>query len=279
MYRLAPLRASLNSPGSRLAAAVTLIALALLVSACGPSDDSSNGGEQGQDSGSGGGAEQSTSPETTGMEGTSMEGTSMGATSMEGTGMEDTSSMGTTGMEGTSMGETTGGATLAGGPQDEIRDGTWRVDGAGTVRFSFTDGGVELGEVSPNSGWDQRVAEESDDGLEVRFTREDTDWKFQAGVDGGQAEISTGRDIQPAEAGSYMVGDAAEVGFSSEGGTLTLDNVDARDGWRVTEQDESSDEIELEFARGNLTAEFEAELSDGQINLETSRKVSGPVPN
>ncbi|WP_047865863.1 hypothetical protein [Rubrobacter aplysinae] len=262
--------------------AVALVALALVISSCGSSD---NGGEQGQTSGSGGsGGETGPAPAesagTTSMDGTTggMESTSMGGT----TGGMETTGAGTTSMGTTSMGETTA-PTLAGQPQDEIRDGTWRVDGAGTVRFSFTDGtdgGVELEDVSPRSGWDQRVAEQSADELEVHFTRGDADWKFEVEVDGGQAEISTERDTRPADAGSYRVGDAAEVEFSSEGETLSLDNVDTKDGWRVSSRDESSDDIELDFEKGGgLTAEFEAEQSNGQTKLETSQKVSGPVPN
>lgn len=252
-----------NPSRRRFAAATVLTVLLFVLSACGSSDNGGgqgdSDGEQGQSSGSGGGTTQPTLSETTG---------DMGTTSM------GTTSMGTTSME-----ETTGGPTLATPPRDEVRDGTWRVDDAGTVRFQFTDGGVSLEGVNPNSGWEQRIASQSSDELEVRFTRDDTDWKFEVEVDGGQAEISTERDVQSADGGSYRVGDAARVWFDSEDDTLSLNSLELRDGWRVIEQDESSDEIELDFANGNVTAEFEAEQSDGQTELETSQKVSGPVPD
>lgn len=174
-----------------------------------------------------------------------------------------------------------GGETAGGGAQatDEVRDGTWRVDEAGTVQFQFADNAIELQDVSPNSGWDQRVAAQRSDELEVHLTQDNTDWKFEVELDGGNAEISRERDTQPAEDGNYRVGDAAEVRFSSQEGSLSLDNVDTMDGWEVTTRDESSNDIEIDFRNGDATAEFEAEQSNGQTKIEISQKVAGPVPN
>lgn len=230
--------------GDRLIVACAFVMLVFALPACGSSED---GAEQGQ-SGSGDG--QATQPAS----------------------QEQTTSA--------SGDETTGGETTMGGQaMEEVRDGTWQVDEAGTVEFRFADNSIELQDVSPNSGWDQRIAAQSADELEVHLTRDDTDWKFEVEVDGERAEISRERDTQAADAGIYQVGDAAEVRFGSEDGSLSVDSVDTANGWEVTKRDESSDDIEIDFAKGNATAEFEAEQSSGRTGLEISQKVSGPIPN
>lgn len=177
--------------------------------------------------------------------------------------------------------ETTGGdaTTLGGQVSNEVRDGTRRVDGAGTVEFRFADSGVELQNVSPESGLEQWVTAQSSSELEVHFTRNSIDWKSEVELDGDRAEISTERDTRPADSGSYQVGDAAAARFGSEDGPLSLDSVNTRTGWRITKRDESSNEIEIDFAKGDATAEFEAEQSGGQTQLEISQKVRDPIQN
>ena len=243
-----------TSPSSfrcRLTLAAVLAALMLTLSACGSPDGS---GQQEQNSGSG----ESVTTQSDSQQSDSQEPADSGATETEGNGTTE----------------------AAGGREDEVRDGTWQVDDAGTVAFQFTGNGVELQNVSPNSGWDQRVAERQSDEIEVHFTRNDTDWKFEAEMDGDQAEISRERDTQPADSGSYQVLDAAEVEFSSGNGSLSLGSVGTKSGWKVTKRDASSDDIGIDFAKDNsATAEFEVERSNGQTKLEISQKVSGPVPN
>ena len=51
------------------------------------------------------------------------------------------------------------------------------------------------------------------------------------------------------------------------------------EGWETTKRDESSDDIEMDFRRGDATAEFEAELSNDEAELEMDQKVTGPIPN
>ena len=48
----------------------------------------------------------------------------------------------------------------------------------------------------------------------------------------------------------------------------------------MTKYDKSSDDIEIDLAKGNsAAAEFGAEQSNSQTKLEVSQKASGPAPN
>lgn len=123
------------------------------------------------------------------------------------------------------------------------------------------------------------MADEKADEIEVHFTRGRTDWKFEVELDRDNMEVSKEQEIRQADAGTYPVGDAGEVDFRADGDSLTLGDVRTNEGWEVTKRDESTDEIEIDFVRGDATAEFEAETGSGGIELEIDQKVTGPIPN
>jgi hypothetical protein len=161
----------------------------------------------------------------------------------------------------------------------KVRDGTFKVDKAGTVEFRVNNV-LNLQDVSPNSGWRQRIAAQSSDDIEVHFLKGNVDWKFEVELDPNSLEVSKEQDITQAKAGTYTVGDAGQVRFRSGGGTLTLINVKTNDGWKIKKRDVSSDDIEIDFRQGRATAEFGAELDDGGgLSLEINQKLKGPVPS
>jgi hypothetical protein len=161
-----------------------------------------------------------------------------------------------------------------------VRDGTFKVDKAGTVEFRVNNNVLNLQDVSPNSGWRQRIAAQSSDDIEVHFLKGNVDWKFEVELDPNSLEVSKEQDITQAKAGTYTVGDAGQVRFRSGGGTLTLINVQTNDGWKIKKRDVSSDDIEIDFRQGRATAEFGAELDDGGgLSLEINQKLKGPVPS
>ena len=161
----------------------------------------------------------------------------------------------------------------------KMRDGTFKVDKAGTVEFQVNNNALDLQDVSPNSGWRQRIAAQSSDDIEVHFLKGNVDWKFEVEIDSNM-EISEEQDISQVKGGAYKVGDAGEVQFRSDGSSLTLVNVQTNDGWKTTKRDVSSDDIEIDFRQGRAKAEFGAELDDsGGLSLEITQKLKGPVPS
>ncbi|MFB8386887.1 hypothetical protein ACFC3F_07085 [Microbacterium sp. NPDC055910] len=175
--------------------------------------------------------------------------------------------------------ESTGTSSTA-GAVDELRDGTWQVGDAGEVEFSLQNGSLALVEVRPADGWQQRISDEDSDEIEVYFTRDNTRWKFEVELERGTMEISQELKITRGAGGTYPVGSAAVVAFDTDGSTLTLGSVDVSDGWAIVKQDESADDIELDFRNDgtNGSAEFEAELEDGGVDIEISQKLTGPIP-
>lgn len=244
----------------------TLIVLALLtVASCGSQDGSQGNQSGGKDSagadGSTGSAQSATTAETT--EGGEQKGGGQKGGEQKGGGQKD----------GATTAQTATGAM-------KVRDGTFWVDQAGTVEFQVNNNALDLRDVSPNSGWEQRIAAQDPDDIEVHFLRGNVDWKFEVEIDPNKMEVSKEQDITQAKAGTYTVGDAGQVQFRSSGGSLTLVNVQTNNGWKITKREVSSDDIEIDFRQGKAKAEFGAELDDsGGLSLEITQKLKGPVPS
>lgn len=96
----------------------------------------------------------------------------------------------------------------------------------------------------------------------------------QQADDGQEADPASGNDDQDsAEAAGtpsevYEVGPAGEVEISVESDSLTLVEARPNEGWSIDEIEEEDDEIEVDFVRGNEEWEFEAELENGQVDIE-----------
>lgn len=69
----------------------------------------------------------------------------------------------------------------------------------------------------------------------------------------------------------YQVGPAGEVELRDDNGRLVLVDARPNQGWRVEDVEEEADEVELDFVRGNEEWKFEAELEEGQIDVEIER--------
>lgn len=78
--------------------------------------------------------------------------------------------------------------------------------------------------------------------------------------------------------GTWPVGDAGEVEFTADGGQLTLVEVRPADGWTETDRDIESDEIEIDFQRGNVEWRIEVELKDGVLEIEIDQDIDGADP-
>jgi hypothetical protein len=254
-------------------AALIVIALLTLAS-CGSQEGSQGDQSGGKDpagaDGSTGSAQSATTAETT--EGGEQKGGGQKDVEQKGGGQKDEGQKG-----GQQKGDGTKAQTATGAMK--VRDGTFRVDKAGTVEFQVNDNALDLQNVSPKSGWRQRIAAQSSDDIEVHFLKSNVDWKFEVEIDSNM-EISEEQDISQARGGTYKVGDAGEVQFRSDGSSLTLVNVQTNTGWKTTKRDVSSDDIEIDFRQGRAKAEFGAELDDsGRLSLEINQKAKGPVPS
>jgi hypothetical protein len=66
-----------------------------------------------------------------------------------------------------------------------VRDGTFKVDKAGTVEFRVNNNVLNLQDVSPNSGWRQRIAAQSSDDSVIDFRQGRATAEFGAELDDG----------------------------------------------------------------------------------------------
>jgi hypothetical protein len=240
----------------------TLIVLALLTVASCSSQDGSQGNQSG-------------SKDTAGADGSTQSATTAETTAggeQKGGGQEDGGQKGEKQKGGGQKGGATGSM--------KVRDGTFWVDQAGTVEFQVNNNALDLRDVSPNSGWEQRIAAQESEDIEVHFLRGNVDWKFEVELDPNKMEVSKEQDITQAKAGTYKVGDAGQIQFRSSGGSLTLVNAQTNSGWKITKREVSSDDIEIDFRQGRAKAEFGAELDDsGGLSLEITQKLKGLVPS
>lgn len=156
--------------------------------------------------------------------------------------------------------------------QNEVRDGVWAIGDAGEVEFQQENGGLTLLETRPESDWQVRTEEESDE-IDAYFTQGNQEWHFEAEVDDGRLEIDLELDIDDAQPGLYEVGDAGSVEFDYYGSTLSLVDVQTNEGWQSSIEEEDSDEIEVDFARDNVEWDFEVEIDDGRLELEIDQEV------
>lgn len=167
--------------------------------------------------------------------------------------------------------------TAAGEPAG-IRDGVWTVGDAGEVEFSFENGALELIDARSNPLWGVEIDEQSPDEIEVDFESGNVEWEMEIEVEGNEAEIEIDQDIDPAEPGTYQVGDAGEVEFQSGAEGLVLVDARANEGWDVVVDEQDAEEIEVEFTRGNVEWDFDAELDDGELDVEIDQEITGPIP-
>ena len=180
---------------------------------------------------------------------------------------------------GTAPAEAVDAGELGDGAVAELRDGTWQVGNAGEVEFTLSGGKLALTEVRPADGWQHRVSDEKANEIEVHFTRDAMEWKFEVET-GHELEISKELKIGKASPGTYQVGDAASVTFTSDGSGVTLGDVQVADGWAVTKRDVKDHQIELEFRNQGTggKAEFEAKFHGGALRVEIDQKMTGPLP-
>ena len=162
----------------------------------------------------------------------------------------------------------------------EAIPGTWPVGDAGTVAFSIVDGALVLDDVTANDGWVMAIDEQDPDEIEVDFSRGNVEWEIEIELedDGRTLEIEIDQDIEPADPGTYDIGDAGTFSFRVVDGGLVLGDLNVADGWTLTELDEEPDEIEFELTDGPRRFDVEVELEDdGTIELEIDYEVVGPV--
>jgi hypothetical protein len=73
---------------------------------------------------------------------------------------------------------------------------------------------------------------------------------------------------------SYNVGGAGTVTVQIVTGQLVLLDVTATNGWSFEVDKSDGRDVRIEFQSGELEAEFEAKLRDGQIRIEVEAKDS-----
>ena len=166
-----------------------------------------------------------------------------------------------------------------GGEVAVMRDGVWQVGDAGEIEFRFENGTLSLIGTRANSGWEVEIDEQEADEIEVDFGRENVEWDFDVEAEGNVLRVEMTQQIDDAEAGIYGVGDAGEVEFGLENGRLILVENRPNEGWDARVGEESDDEIEIDFVRGNVEWQFEAELDDDEVQVEIDQRISGPVAN
>lgn len=166
------------------------------------------------------------------------------------------------------------GANGAGG----VRDGVWKVGDAGSVEFLLQDGALTLVETRTNPGWSAEIDEEEPQRIDVDFRRANVEWEFEVGTSRNM-EIGIKQRIEPAEAGTYQLGDAGEVKLGVEGGSLVLAEVQTNERWSSEIDKQESDRIELDLERANERWRFRAELDDGELGLELDRRIKGALAN
>ena len=167
-----------------------------------------------------------------------------------------------------------------GGPYGALRDGVWAVGPAGEVEFRVTGSDtLELVDVRVNDGWEITGQESDSDSIDVDYRQGPVDYQIEVEIDDGVLEIEIDQDIDPAEGGTFFIGEAGTADVTVDNGRLVLGAVTLKDGWTEVERD-VDDEVELDLRReGNgffELWELQADLDDGGLDVEVDYEIEGP---
>ncbi|MDQ3507171.1 MAG: hypothetical protein M3494_04020 [Actinomycetota bacterium] len=160
-----------------------------------------------------------------------------------------------------------------------LEDGVRQVGEAGEVEFRVEDGILNLVDVSANSGWDYQLGKQDFDEVKVFFIGDEARWEFGAEIDDGYIlEVETKQEIPSARPGTYEVGDAGEVSFSTADGRIILDDYGVAEGWSANIEENDFEDVHLKFlGEGGAEYKFEAEYDDGIIEVEIDGKERGTI--
>ncbi|WP_166352936.1 hypothetical protein [Phytoactinopolyspora limicola] len=148
-------------------------------------------------------------------------------------------------------------------------------DGADAVEVSPDTGPADAGE--PGSADDDH----DDAGQGGDDAADDTAGAADAERDdtGGSAVIDPRADYPvPAQPGRWAIGEAGFVEFDVRDRELVLVDVEAVDGWRSSVDEDSSDEIEVDFKQGNVDIDVEIELDDGRLEIDVDTDIDRADP-
>lgn len=139
-------------------------------------------------------------------------------------------------------------------------------------------GGSSSGEQGSEEQQEQQEQQQQQDNQQAEDgqQQQDNNQREPEQASSGDAPDDNGAQNDSARAGGesnniYNVGEAGEVELRVENGRLALVEARPNQGWDIREVEEESDEVELDFVRGNVRWEFEAELENGEIQVETER--------
>jgi hypothetical protein len=173
-----------------------------------------------------------------------------------------------------------GTAADVGGPYGELRDGVWEIGPAGSVEFRVTGpNSLELVGVVVAEGWQIVEQEVESDKIDVDFRRGPVEFQFEVEIDDNLLELEIDQDIDPANPGTFALGEAGTVAVSVENGRIVLGETAIGDGWNEVKREIDDDDIELDFRRdGNgffEQWELYADEDNGALDIEVDYEIEG----
>lgn len=158
---------------------------------------------------------------------------------------------------------------------------TYAVHDAGAVTFSVADGRLTLDSVEARDGWSWDDDSERNE-IDIDFagpdsSEADIEIEMERGV--LEIEIDTERAAVDGPFEVSLPDGAGTVRLAISGGSMTLDAIEPGDGWEVTREARPGDEVEVRLANadGSVRVELEAEVDDGEleVDLEVRRYPAG----
>ncbi|MBO1752581.1 hypothetical protein J4G33_12280 [Actinotalea sp. BY-33] len=97
-------------------------------------------------------------------------------------------------------------------------------------------------------------------------------------ADGDGAAASGDGEWLEVRDGTWTVGEAGEVEFRVADGALELVDVRPADGWTVTDEEVSTDEIEIDLEQGEVEYHVEIQLEGGTLTIEIDQDIDPAEP-
>lgn len=166
-----------------------------------------------------------------------------------------------------------------GGPYGELRDGVWEIGAAGEVEFRVAGDDLELVEARVNDGWTITEQKDGSNQIEVDYRSGPVSYDFEVELRRGVMKLQIDQKIEPAEPGSFAIGEAGTAPVSVADGRLVLGDVSLAEGWAEAARDGDKDDFQLDLRRDGADLvelwKLKGDLKRDKLEIEVDYEIEG----
>lgn len=166
-----------------------------------------------------------------------------------------------------------------GGPYSELRDGVWEIGAAGEVEFRVAGDDLELVEARANDGWTITEQQDGSNKIEVDYRSGPVSYDFEVELRRGVMKLQIDQKIEPAEPGTFAIGEAGTAPVSIADGQLVLGDLSLEDGWTEAARDVNKNDFQVDLRRDGADLvelwKLKGDLKRNKLEIEVDYEIEG----